>query len=64
MAGGVGSHDVVVRQQMLEPELLHRLGVGAHTRRIRADLGLGKHDAKLHVSMLLAAGRLTGRQIR
>ena len=42
--------DVVVREQMLEPELLHRLRVLAHAAGVGADLRLRKDRAELQRS--------------
>ena len=49
MLGGIGAEDVVEHLQVLETHLLNCLRVGAHTRRVGPDLGLGKDHTDLHI---------------
>ena len=44
----VGADDVVVGEQMVIPQLLHALPVGADGTHVGADLGLREDDADPH----------------
>src|SRR5260370_41437422 len=44
----VRAHDMVIREHVAEPEFLDPFGVGTHRTCVRADLGLGEHDADAH----------------
>ena len=61
---GIGAEHVVVREQVREAELLDPLRVRADRAAVRADLGLGEHDAYLHGVYRTTSHALTRRRRR